>query len=79
MSNKPTGNQIVYQGNNKDHIIGRGTFGYVFVGKLNDKEVAVKRVQLIDVIEREEEAFKKLDQHENVVQLFHAENEQQFR
>ena len=65
---------IVYQGNNKESIIGRGTFGYVFVGKLNEKEVAVKRVQRVDVDAREEEAFRQLGPHENIVQLFHAED-----
>ena len=70
---------IVYQGNNKESIIGRGTFGYVFLGKLNEKEVAVKRVQLVEVVEREEEAFRQLGPHENIVQLFHAENQGEFR
>ena len=69
-----TGNQIVYLGKNKESIIGRGTFGFVFIGKLNDKEVAVKRVQLVEVMEREEEAFRQLGHHENIVQLFHAED-----
>ena len=70
---------IVYQGTNKEHIIGRGIFGFVFLGKLNEKEVAVKRVQLVEVVEREEEAFRQLGHHENIVQLFHAENQGEFR
>ena len=71
-------NLIVYQGT-KENIIGRGNFGLVFRGTFNDEEVAVKRVQLVEVIEREEETFRQLGQHENIVQLLYAENQGEFR
>ena len=73
-----SGNKIVYD---KNQIIGSGSFAHVFRGKFNNIEVAVKRVELIRVDKKtEEEAFKTLGYHENVVQLLHAENrEKEFR
>lgn len=52
-----------------------GTFG------TNRIPVAVKRIQLLDVDEhtkREEDALRSLD-HPNVVKIFHAEDDDNFR
>ena len=71
-----SGKKIFYD---KNQIIGRGNYGSVFQGLFNNKEVAVKRVLLENVIEREEEAFRQLDHHGNIVLLLHAEYQGDFR
>nr|CAH0106343.1 unnamed protein product [Daphnia galeata] len=57
---------------------GEGAHGSIFSGKFNNKQIAVKRVQLIDTDEREEGALQKLD-HLNVVKLNHIENHDTFK
>ncbi len=63
-------------------ILGRGGFGIVFDGFWgpNRITVAVKRLQLVhlDSSEKEEEALIKL-KHPNVNQIYHAENDKNFR
>ncbi len=56
-------------------ILGKGGFSIIFLGSIEDRAVAVKRIQtanLVDTITREEDALKKLD-HENIIKLYHAE------
>jgi serine/threonine protein kinase len=59
--------------------LGRGGFGFVFKGKYNGQEAAVKRILLDDVSNsREETALQKFD-HENVVKLYHHRDDENFR
>ena len=51
-------------------ILGRGGYGCVFLGKLGDRQVAVKRVYLHHLNEREVNALTTLKGHPNVVELF---------
>ena len=68
----------------KNKILGKGGFGSVFLGTLGIKRlpVAVKRIELMKMDEtsskREEEALGNLD-HLNVIKLFHAEDDEDFR
>lgn len=66
----------------RERILGRGAFGTVFLGTLDGVEVAVKRVQLLDLEEgvhtREENAMKLLD-HPNVLKLIHVEENEDFK
>ena len=61
-------------------ILGKGAFGTVYEGVWCAKLVAIKRIQLSDIVsnEREEEALKKLD-HLNVIKLLHVESDSAFR
>ncbi|XP_045027630.1 death-associated protein kinase 1 [Daphnia magna] len=61
----------------RDALLGRGGFAYVFKGKFGGREVAVKRVELLEVDEREEEAMLKLE-HPNIVKLLHYEKDNDF-
>ena len=68
--------QIAYD---RNKLLGEGGFAKVFDGRWNEKKVAVKRVQLLDVgSTQEEEALQRLN-HPNVVKLFHVENNEDFR
>jgi serine/threonine protein kinase len=60
--------------------IGEGMFGTVFRGKLNGRDVAVKRVELSKSGENanEENALRKLD-HPNVIKFFHSESDADFK
>ncbi|XP_045025235.1 uncharacterized protein LOC116933411 [Daphnia magna] len=59
-------------------FLGRGGFGHVLKGKYGGREVAVKRVELRFVNEKEEEALRALD-HPNVVKLLHCDSDEDFR
>ena len=63
-------------------ILGRGAYGYVFKGSWNGKEVAVKRVQLLDLEEiihdRELSALQRFD-HSNVINLLCVQDDAHFR
>ena len=64
-----------------DHIWGRGSFGVVFKGIFKNKEVAIKRIQIIDrppSSEREENAMRKI-KHEHVVSIIHSEEDVNFK
>ena len=68
--------QIAYD---RNKLLGEGGFAKVFDGRWNEKKVAVKRVQLLDVgSTQEEEALQRLN-HPNVIKLFHVENNEYFR
>lgn len=66
----------------RDKLLGSGGYGIVYEGVWgeNKNPVAVKRIQLIHVTscEKEEEALLKLN-HPNIIKLFHAENDLDFR
>ena len=68
-------NQISY---NKQDILGEGGFGQVFKGRFNGKDVAVKRI-LIEQCDAREEGFLKRYEHPNILKLFHAEQNADFR
>lgn len=61
----------------KDDRLGNGGYGSVFSGKFKNRDVAVKRVELIHATDNEE-ALKQLD-HPNVVKLFHVECTDDFK
>jgi serine/threonine protein kinase len=58
-------------------VLGRGGYGKVFKGFWGDQPVAVKRIELTSD-EQEEKSLRELD-HENVIKLFHAESDENFR
>ncbi|XP_045028597.1 serine/threonine-protein kinase/endoribonuclease IRE1-like [Daphnia magna] len=62
----------------RNAVLGRGGFGHVLKGKYGGREVAVKRVELRFVNEKEEEALRALD-HPNVVKLLHCDSNDDFR
>ncbi|XP_059351511.1 death-associated protein kinase 1-like [Daphnia carinata] len=61
----------------REKRIGEGGFGTVFKGKFGGREVAVKRVEIHRVNEREEKAMLKLD-HPNIVKLLHCAMDKNF-
>lgn len=65
--------------NNKD-VLGKGGYATVFLGSWNEKPVAVKRVQLVDVdnCKPGEEGLRKLN-HDNIIKLYHSEDNSDFR
>jgi serine/threonine protein kinase len=59
--------------------LGQGGYGAVFPGTFRGKKVAVKRVQLIDATnENEENILQKLN-HPNIVRLFHFCSDDNFK
>ncbi len=66
----------------REAILGQGGYGIVYKGFWgpNRIPVAVKRLQLLtlDNTEKEEEALIKL-KHPNIIQIYHAENDTDFR
>ena len=73
----PTEDNLHFDNENK---LGEGSFGAVFKGVFNKKPAAVKRIQLFQVKwkEEEEQALRNL-KHPNVIKMFHAENDADFR
>ena len=64
----------------KKKVLGEGNQGVVFYGFWGSTAVAVKRIQLFQVKckEEEEQALRNL-KHPNVIKMFHAENDADFR
>ena len=58
--------------------MGKGGFATVFKGRLDGKEVAVKKVQ-IEVVNIREEAFLKEYKHRNILKLYRVEEDEHFR
>jgi serine/threonine protein kinase len=63
---------------NRQVRLGRGGFGSVFPGTFQGRKVAIKRVELVNATDNEEEALKQLD-HPNIVKLFHVECTDDFK
>jgi hypothetical protein len=61
-------------------ILGKGNFGIVFEGAWCDLKVAVKRIPIENAAssKREESALQKFN-HENVIKLFHVEENDDFK
>ena len=64
--------------NSTSGIIGKGGYGVVFHGTFFDQNVAVKRIQQIDVNTREEANLRELN-HDNVIKLKWLEENETFR
>ena len=62
----------------RNNRLGEGGCGSVFHGKFNGIKVAVKRVELLKVVENEELALKQLD-HPNIIKLLHSESGPDFK
>ena len=62
----------------RSNRLGEGGYGAVFQGKFNGIKVAVKRVELLKVVENEELALKQLD-HPNIIKLLHSESGPDFK
>lgn len=66
---------------NTSKLLGQGGFAKVFYGTLNDRPVAIKRLENIDVDvdgEREKDALIKLN-HPNIIRLLHYEEDNNFK
>jgi serine/threonine protein kinase len=60
-------------------LIGKGIYGIVFEGTWKNRKVAVKRIQIENVENKQgEEALQNLC-HPNVVKLYHVESDSDFR
>jgi serine/threonine protein kinase len=62
-------------------ILGKGKYGIVYEGVWGENQVAIKRIPIDNVANsngREVNALKKFD-HENVIKLFHVEEDKDFR
>jgi serine/threonine protein kinase len=64
----------------KKDVLGRGTFGIVFRGSHQDKQVAVKRLELdrLDQEDREVKLQIKL-KHENVLKILAVDEDDDYR
>lgn len=67
---------------NRQQLLGKGAFAFVFKGKLGDQDVAVKRLQKEDALHRIEDreitTMKELD-HPNVIKLLYINEDENFR
>jgi serine/threonine protein kinase len=61
----------------RSEVLGRGGYGKVFKGFWRGRPVAVKRIVLTSD-EQEEKSLQRLD-HDNVIKLYHAERDENFR
>lgn len=61
-------------------LLGQGGYGVVLEGFWGSIPVAVKRIELhkVESNEKEEEALRNL-KHQNVVKMYHAESDTNFR
>jgi serine/threonine-protein kinase/endoribonuclease IRE1 len=64
---------------NKKKPLGSGGYSHVFAGTYKGKDVAVKRIQLLDAADDNEvKVMQQLD-HPNIVKLLHVEKNDDFR
>lgn len=64
---------------NRKKVLGRGAFATVFAVEWNGRNVAVKRIQLHDLLtDREEETMRHLN-HPNVIKLLAVEEDNDFK
>ena len=64
---------------NRHTPLGRGGFSHVFAGTYKGKDVAVKRILLLNAgDDNEVKVMQQLD-HPNIVKLLHVENNDDFR
>ena len=64
---------------NKITPLGSGGYSHVFAGTYKGKDVAVKRIQLLDAADDNEiKVMQQLD-HPNIIKLLHVENNDDFR
>jgi len=61
-----------------DVLLGKGSCGSVYRRTFRGDHVAVKKVQLVDLDKREEEAMRELS-HPNVIRLFDTREEGEFK
>jgi serine/threonine protein kinase len=61
-------------------ILGRGGYGVVYEGNWGETKVAIKRIPRDNAAggKQEEDALKRLN-HENIIKLFHVEEDPDFR
>ena len=61
-------------------VLGTGGYGTVFDGFWDSIPVAIKRLELVrvDSTEKEEEALRNM-KHPNVIKMYHAESDSNFR
>jgi serine/threonine protein kinase len=64
----------------RQKVLGKGGFATVYEGVWGETKVAVKRILVGDATSNEQEvkALKMLH-HENVIKLFHVEEDQDFK
>ena len=63
----------------RDFQLGQSGYGSVFPGTFQGKKVAVKRVQLIDATNKNEENNLQKLNHPNIVKLFHFDGDDNFK
>lgn len=64
---------------NRRVILGKGAYATVFSGKWQNIDVAVKRIQLHDIIINREEILMRDLNHQNVLKLIGVEEDENFR
>ena len=83
--NNPSNNPI-FPGSRITHsktLLGKGGFAWVFMGRLDNRDVAVKRIEIVEnyvrLASKREEIFLTENAHSNILKLFHAEETELFR
>ena len=59
-------------------MLGKGSYATVFPGKWKGLDVAIKRIQLHEIIDREEKTMRDL-KHPNVLELLDVKEDENFR
>ncbi len=59
-------------------VLGKGAYATVFSGKWHNNDVAIKRIQLHDIINREEKTMRDLN-HQNVLKLLGVDEDDNFK